>query len=161
MTHSALSLLIAIAQFQSAAALTLVAALLYVPLLSPPVNQLECAPVSGCAQTLPTPQTCGRLTCPPLCVVSMLSCNERNPIVRFSNSSTRAIKSLSDRPKRSSRQTTIVSPFLANSRASFNPGRSLWHYSSCQRRFFRTLRLAERRAAKPDFGRQSRPVRTQ
>ncbi len=39
---------------------------------------------------------------------------------------TRAIKSLSDRPKRSSLQTTIVSPLLAKAKAkaSFNPGRS-------------------------------------
>ena len=121
----------------------------------------ECVLESGCAQTLRVPQTGERSACRPLVVVSMFSCRERNPILRVSNASTRAIRSLRDRPNRSSRQTTLVSPFLANSKDSFKPGRSAFAPLIWSEKIFHNPQLAKHHVAVPDSGRLRKLVRSQ
>jgi hypothetical protein len=65
-----------------------------------------------------------KMSRPPLVVVSMLSCSERNPTRRSRSSCTLCTRSTSERPNRSSFHTTMVSPLRAKARASVRPGRS-------------------------------------
>jgi hypothetical protein len=65
-----------------------------------------------------------KMSFPPLVVVSMFSVRLLNPMFRLCNSVIRSMRSLRERPRRSRRHTTRVSPPRIYDSTSFSPFRS-------------------------------------
>lgn len=82
---------------------------------------------------------------PPLVVVSIFSCRERNPMPRDSRRATTSIRFFKDRPSRSSRHTTSTSPDRRFSMAESSPARAA----------LTPLRQSENIFSHPDFSRAS------